>query len=91
MLKSDKKFLQAVTKSKPLSDNPMKEWELMDFGKHKGEKLGDVPAKYLLWCYEQSFIKKSKPRLYAYLVKNIKRIEKEFEEEECIKDEVPEY
>lgn len=25
---------------------------IMPFGKYKGEKLGDVPADYLLWLYE---------------------------------------
>lgn len=30
-----------------LTDN-----DLMPFGKHKGKKLIDVPASYLLWLYE---------------------------------------
>lgn len=81
-MNNDKKLLKAAMKPKPLSDKPMKEWELMDFGKYKGEKLGDVPAKYLVWCYEEAFIKRSKPRLYAYIVKNIQRIKRESEEEE---------
>ncbi len=25
---------------------------IMPFGKHKGKRLVDVPADYLLWCYE---------------------------------------
>lgn len=25
---------------------------LMPYGKHKGEKLGNIPADYLLWLYE---------------------------------------
>ena len=25
---------------------------LMPNGKYKGEKMANVPAKYLLWCYE---------------------------------------
>lgn len=27
---------------------------LMPFGKHKGEKMANVPADYLLWLYENS-------------------------------------
>lgn len=30
----------------------MKDTDLMPFGKYKGEKLANVPASYLLWCYE---------------------------------------
>lgn len=26
---------------------------IMPFGKHKGEKLANVPASYLLWLYQQ--------------------------------------
>lgn len=25
---------------------------LMPFGKHKGERMGDVPAKYLIWLWD---------------------------------------
>ena len=24
----------------------------MPFGKHKGERMGDVPAKYLIWLWD---------------------------------------
>jgi uncharacterized protein (DUF3820 family) len=27
----------------------------MPFGKHRGERLGDIPASYLLWLHDQSF------------------------------------
>ena len=30
----------------------MTDESLMPFGKHKGEKLANVPAHYLLWLYE---------------------------------------
>lgn len=26
---------------------------LMPFGKHKGEKMANVPASYLLWLYDE--------------------------------------
>lgn len=35
---------------------PLKDGDEMPFGKYGGEKLGDVPASYLLWCYEQEWI-----------------------------------
>ena len=25
---------------------------LMPWGKHKGEKMANIPAQYLLWCYK---------------------------------------
>ena len=27
---------------------------IMPFGKHKGEKMANVPASYLLWLYEEN-------------------------------------
>lgn len=33
----------------------MTDQSIMPFGKYKGEKLANVPARYLLWCYDQSW------------------------------------
>lgn len=41
----------------------------MPWGVHKGKKLVDVPPSYLLWLFEQPWIKDWKG-LYAYLKKN---------------------
>ncbi len=30
---------------------------LMPFGEHKGKKMANVPAKYLLWAYDQTWIR----------------------------------
>jgi len=32
----------------------MTDQDLMPFGKHKGAKMEDVPAQYLLWLYNQN-------------------------------------
>ena len=32
---------------------------LMPMGKHKGEKLANVPAQHLLWLYDQTWFDKS--------------------------------
>ncbi len=48
---------------------PWTDSTVMPFGKHKGAKLSDVPASYLLWLFEQTWIK-DWPGLYAYLKKN---------------------
>jgi len=42
---------------------------LMPWGKHQGVKMSDVPASYLLWLYEQPWIKDWK-ELHAYLRAN---------------------
>jgi len=40
--------------------------KVMPWGKHKGVKLGELPAGYLLWLYEQPWIA-SWVGLYLYL------------------------
>ena len=45
---------------------PFKDSDLMPFGEHKDEKIGDVPADYLLWFAEQPWAMKY-PRLLAYV------------------------
>lgn len=44
-----------VDKAKPMGEQEASEWEEkteMAFGKHKGEKVRDVPIDYLLWLDE---------------------------------------
>lgn len=55
----------------------MKDSDIMPFGKHKGEKLGDVPASYLLWLGDQPDIKKRHPELWAYIDSGRAHLEKE--------------
>lgn len=49
---------------KKKSDEPLTVDSLMTFGAHKGKKLSDVPAEYLLWLYKN---KKGYPALIAYI------------------------
>ena len=46
--------------------HPWTDSTVMPWGKHKGQKLLDLPAAYLLWLYEQTWIK-DWPGLYLYL------------------------
>ena len=32
----------------------MRDEDLMPFGKHKGEKMANVPADYLMWLYDNN-------------------------------------
>lgn len=50
--------------TEPWTDNTLMPW-----GVHKGKKLSELPASYLLWLYEQTWIK-DWPGLHAYLKKN---------------------
>jgi hypothetical protein len=57
-------------------DEETKDSDIMPFGKYKGEKIGDVPASYLLW-FADSDLAKSWPMLAEYVEKNRKLLEKE--------------
>ena len=50
----------------PLDRTPWEDDTVMPWGKHKGTKLVDVPATYLLWLLEQKWIK-DWPGLHDYL------------------------
>lgn len=53
---------------------------LMPYGKHKGEKLANVPAGYLIYMYDN---KKLSPALMKYCEENIEilKIQKRQEEQ----------
>lgn len=41
--------------------------DLMPFGKHKGRKLEDVPASYLLWLWDEGWHARASEPLGAYI------------------------
>ncbi len=49
------------------------------FGKYQGQKLANVPASYLLWCYHN--IKKLDMGLKEYIRDNMEALKNEFEEQ----------
>lgn len=49
---------------------------LMPFGKYKGQKMANVPAKYLLWLSDQEWIKKY-PKVFDYIEDNADVLEME--------------
>jgi len=55
----------------------MKDNDIMPFGKHKGEKLGDVPARYLLWLSEQPDVSARLSGIIQYVEQNRAHLEKE--------------
>ncbi len=50
----------------PLDKTPWNGDTRIPWGKHKGERLTNVPGEYLLWYYEQPWAK-DWPGLYAYV------------------------
>ena len=56
----------------------MKDETLMPFGKHKGKKLANVPANYLLWLFDQDWIK---PDMKLYINENMDALKIEIDNE----------
>lgn len=52
---------------------------VMPFGTHKGTKIKDVPAGYLIWLYECEFawVEEKHPEIYDYIEENLEQIESE--------------
>ena len=49
------------------------------FGKHKGQLLDDLPAKYLKWLSEQDWIE-DHPTIHKYIHDNMNGINKQIED-----------
>lgn len=48
---------------------PLKDSDLMPMGKHKGDKMIDVPAKYLIYIYENKMC--TNQRVIDYIESNM--------------------
>ena len=53
----------------------MNDNSIMPYGKHKGTKLANVPAQYLIWLYENTTIKDK--GLEAYIADNLDVLKQE--------------
>ncbi len=49
----------------------------MPYGKYKGDKMINVPAHYLIWCYDND---KVSPDVRAYIDENIDVLQKEVDQ-----------
>lgn len=54
---------------------------VMPFGKHKGKKLKDVPASYLMWWIDAEGTVNT-VRILKYVIANFDALEKEVEDKE---------
>jgi len=55
---------------------------IFTFGKYQGQCIENVPASYLLWCYEQDEMMLRHPEIVAYVKKNKKHLDEEVERAE---------
>lgn len=60
---------------------------ILKFGKFKGQSLKEVPAWYLLWCYEQDWFKEHNKEICSYIKSNLKRLKKQKELESSERSE----
>lgn len=58
----------------------MQDNDLMPFGKHKGEKMANVPDNYLIWFWGENKDKYKKGQLYKQATSIMKYIEDSFED-----------
>jgi len=58
----------------------------MPFGTHKNEKMANVPARYLLFIYEQDWIDKW-PRVKGYIEENYRILQMQAKKERQDQDE----
>lgn len=58
----------------------IKDSYVMPIGKYREYKLGDVPAKYLLYMIEQDYFQEKCPEVCSYIKANMARLEKEAKE-----------
>jgi len=58
----------------------LKDEDKMTFGCHKGQKMMDVPPRYLDWLSAQDWTEKKYPAVWAYIERCRKAIDKELDE-----------
>lgn len=51
-------------------DPKIKDTTVMEWGRFKGQQFIEIPAWYLLWLYDQDWLKPEKPAVWAYIHDN---------------------
>lgn len=64
-----------------VTKDPVPDDYIIPFGKHQGEKIGDVSAGYLLWCLQKDWMKPKYPKMHQYLVNEQDTLLEEFEKD----------
>ena len=63
---------------------PLSGEDRMPFGKHKGEKLEDIPAQYFLWLHEQDWFARKYPEVEKYIDNCMDVLEQEATEDRVL-------
>ena len=63
----------------PLSDDSAMQW-----GEHKDKRLGDVPPAYLMWLWEQRWLREYR-QLYAYIEARLPKIREAVAQQDATK------
>ena len=74
----------------PLNKTPWSSDTVMPWGEHKGTAMDAVPADYLHWLLNQKWIP-DYPGLHAYLKRNSKDINEQYQDLEATKGEMEGY
>lgn len=58
------------TEKSLLAPKEVTEFTRLKFGVHKDSELRDVPASYLLWCFDEDWFKKKYPAICDWIEDN---------------------
>lgn len=59
---------------------PLVDLDPMPFGKYRGYKMCQIPARYLDWLRDQQWCYERYPQVMAYINENASRIDHELEQ-----------
>lgn len=59
---------------------------IMPFGKHRGEKLGDIPDSYFIWLLNEDWVAEKFPSIWKYCIDNQDYLEHENYDREDYED-----
>lgn len=68
---------QPKTDAERLDEFQLKDDSPMPFGKHKGEKMEDVPARYLFWLWTNG-AENENSQVPDYIRRNLEALKKEY-------------
>ena len=60
--------------------NKLTDESIINFGMHKGKKLANVPASWLLWFYHNTNVSAVNADLHEYIKDNLQALEKKVNE-----------
>lgn len=59
--------IEEIIEKKIVKEEGPNDYTIMKYGKHAGEKLGEIPVDYLVWCFKNH---RCSPEVKEYIIKN---------------------